>query len=270
MRKLILSDIAAGVRMPIKKGTMQFLQDAYTEMFEKIILEKIGGKGIAGGTYYDSTKAYVLYGCEQTPLGGTTRFEEGVIFFNGEILISPFQIVTDPAGSDVFIANIGITQYTTNADPVTFSDLNTYDVHDIRTVTYTTGATGTGDIDDYDNFLRDLEFSSKDIVFGATFSNVGSILGTPVNDASFKINGSIVHLSGTITGDLGGTTTTLLTLPVKARPEKEYRSYITYLDGSSAVTSILLINTSGLVRIITSSSSSGVVVFLDNISFRRF
>lgn len=263
MRKLILSDIATGVRMPIKKGTMQFLQDTYTELFEKLILEKIGGDA-----YYDPTKAYVLYGCQQTPLGGTTRFEEGVIFFNGEILISPFQIVTDPAGSDVFIANVGIAQYSTNADPVTFSDLNTYDVHDIRTVEYTTGATGTGTIDDWDNFLRDLEFSES-ITFSGTFANVGTILGSPVNNAGFKINGSIVNLSGTITGDLGGTTTNILTLPTNARPLKECRFYITYLDGSSAVTSIASITTGGVLRLITSSSSTGVIIFLDSISFRK-
>lgn len=257
MKQLDLSAIASGIRFPFKKGTGIYLQQSWQELFAAMIIETIGI------LYYDPTTPYILYGCNQTPLGGTTRFEEGAIFFNGEIFYSPFQLISDPVGPDVFIANILTTQYTTDADPVIFSDSVARNVHNDRTVQYTVGLTTTGTIGDYDNFEKINDFS-EDVTLGSGFTNLATY-----NNAGYKIQGADVELCGTITGTLGGATTTLLTLPPRARPLTTGRVGIVYVDASSMTMQQLLINTDGTIDMPTSSSSVAFI-FLDGIKFRRF
>lgn len=150
MRKLILSDITSLIRMPLKSGTLQFLQDAYAEILFAMLRMEIGD-------VYDQTKAYVLYGCRSSVSGGNTLFTEGAILYGGEVYLAPAQSIVTPGGGNVIICNILISQYTgngTNADQVTFTDSTPRNVHNIRTVQYVSGSTGTGTIADYSALIR--------------------------------------------------------------------------------------------------------------------
>lgn len=143
MNKLITSDISAGARMPLKQGTLEFLQQAYQQPLNALAQRIIG-------TTYDPTKAYVLYGLT----GSSGSITAGALFFNGEVYLCDGDSSGLPcAGANVSVLNIAISQYTTNADPVTFSDGAIYDVHDIRKVAITCGASGSGDVCDYTDLV---------------------------------------------------------------------------------------------------------------------
>lgn len=169
MKKLNLSAVTTLIGFPVKKGTWDFLQSSYTEVLNELIL------GLIRERYgnYSSSTTFVLFGCEATNLGASTQFSGGAIFKNGEVYILPTQIVTNPAGANVFIVNLLVTQYTsgTEADPVTFTDLIARNVHDIRTAVYSTGASGSGSISDYSG----LRFPFKEIIENRTTFNGDAI-----------------------------------------------------------------------------------------------
>lgn len=154
MRNLNLAPyVTTTSRFPVKEGTWIFLQQSYREVLAGIIISQIGSA-------YSSSVAYVLRGCVASVSGGNTSFTEGAIFLNGEFYSSASQTIVTPGGGNVIIAKIQTTQYTVNADPVTFTDSTVNNVHDINDAQFASGATGTGDIGDY----SDLVFIYNDIV----------------------------------------------------------------------------------------------------------
>lgn len=165
MKKLNLAAITPLIGFPVKKGTWDFLQSSYTEVLSELII------GLIRERYGNYTYGglYVLYGCEATNLGASTQFSDGAIFKNGEVYILPTQIVTNPAGANVFIVNLSVTQYSsgTEADPVTFTDLIPRNIHDIRAAVYSTGASGSGSISNYSSF----KFPFKELIeYRTTFN----------------------------------------------------------------------------------------------------
>lgn len=144
MNKLITSDISAGSRMPIKKGTIDFLQLAYQQPLSALAQRIIG-------TNYDPTKAYVLYGLT----GSSGNITAGALFFNGEVYLCDGDSSGLPCGgSNVSVLNIAITNYSSDADPVTFSDGSVYNIHNIRKVAISCGASGSGDVCDYTDLVQ--------------------------------------------------------------------------------------------------------------------
>lgn len=144
MRRLNTSAASPTNGFPPKQGTWDFLQDAYTECINAIIEAQIGNG-------YDPTVGYVLYGCELTS-GLGWSVSAGAIYFNGQLYISPAQGGT--AGVGTFLVNLAVTQYTTNADPVTFTDTVARDVHDITQISYGYGTSGTGAVCDFADLMR--------------------------------------------------------------------------------------------------------------------
>ena len=144
MNKLIASDISAGSMMPIKKGTIDFLQLAYQQPLSALAQRIIG-------TNYDPTKAYVLYGLT----GSSGNITAGALFFNGEVYLCDGDSSGLPCGGgNVSVLNIAITNYSSDADPVTFSDGSVYNIHNIRKVAISCGASGSGDVCDYSDLVR--------------------------------------------------------------------------------------------------------------------
>jgi len=131
MKILDVTPITSSAQMPIKKGTLQFLQDAYKEVINAIL------RGTIGGSYSASTY-YILHGCVNSGVGSNYVISAGAIFFNGEIYLVDAVTFTT-TGGQVPVMNIVTTQYTTNADPVTFTNGVAYDVHDIRKIAISAG-----------------------------------------------------------------------------------------------------------------------------------
>jgi hypothetical protein len=143
MKKIITTDITNSVGMPIKSGTLDHLQSAYQEALDSIVRQLTGA--------YDSSKVYVLNGCENSGTGGDYNISAGAVFYNGEIFIVPSASFT-PSGTAV--ANIDTSYFTSSiADPVEFTDGTPRSVHEIRQIVITDATSGSG-VSDYDDFIQ--------------------------------------------------------------------------------------------------------------------
>lgn len=138
MKKLVLTDIALNVGLPIKEGTLQHLQEAYTEIVDAVSRALVG-EG------YDPAEFYILYGCENSDTAPDYIISAGAIFHNGEIYLVSAATFT-AAGTAV--GTITETNFTDAiADPVTFTDGVARNVHLIRKIVFADGVSGSGDVD---------------------------------------------------------------------------------------------------------------------------
>lgn len=136
MKKLDYTPISNSAQFFPKKGTLAFLQLAFQEGFTAIIQSLIG----AG---YDPAVVYVLRGVVNSGTYPSYDITEGVVFYNGEIFYVDAASYT-AVGADVAVFSIVQTQYTTDADPCTFSDATLHNIHNIRKIHTTAAASGSG------------------------------------------------------------------------------------------------------------------------------
>ena len=136
MKKLDTAAITNSAQFFPKKGTLAFLQLAFQEGFTEVVKSLIG-------TAYNPATVYVLRGVIDTGTHPTYTTTEGVVFYGGELFLIDAASFT-AGGSDVAVFSIVQTQYTTDADPCTFSDATTHNIHNIRKMQLTAGASGSG------------------------------------------------------------------------------------------------------------------------------
>jgi len=139
MRKIKTSDITTGVGMPIKSGTLDQLQLAYQEALDALAKLNVGLSA------NDSTNYHVLYGCVNSGSGTSYVISAGAIYYNGEIYLTSAQNITT-TGSNVVVGTITTTFNTTNADPVTFTDSSSKNVHEIRKIVWSNASSGSGNV----------------------------------------------------------------------------------------------------------------------------
>ena len=132
-----ITDLA---QLPYKKGTVKFLQDSHKIDLANVVSSLLNIDGA-------NTTAYVLYGCINTGTYPAYNISDGVIYYGGEIYNVAASSFT-ATGSNVAVLKLVVTQYTTDADPVTFTDSVARNVHNIRTLNFQAGASGSG-ISDY-------------------------------------------------------------------------------------------------------------------------
>lgn len=135
MRKIDESQITSTSEMFFKKGTWTHLQASYTEIFDALMRREF--KNASNST------VYVIYGCKNTGAGSNYIISAGAVFYNGEIYLVDAATFTAGVGKTA-VATITTTQYTTYADPVTFSDGNPKNVHNIRKMVIAAGTSGSG------------------------------------------------------------------------------------------------------------------------------
>lgn len=136
MRILSNTDITNTAQLPLKKGTIKFLQDAHKETVISLV------KAMVGSSYSNLTP-YVLFGCVDSGSGLSHNISEGAIVILDEIYQIDAVAFTSASG-EVPILNFLVQQYTTDADPVTFTDLSVHNVHNIRKYEIVSGASGSG------------------------------------------------------------------------------------------------------------------------------
>lgn len=144
MKKLDLSAVSATNQFPVKEGTVDFINLAYQEALTALGNNILGVKA-------DPTYGYVLWGCVNSTTAPTFTISAGAIYYNGEVYL--VDAVTLSAGINTAIANIVVSQYVVNADPVVFTDGISRNVHNIRKIVFSVGATGTG-IFDFNNLRQ--------------------------------------------------------------------------------------------------------------------
>lgn len=145
MKHILTSAIAGTTGMRFKSGTLVHLQAAYAEALNSITQERIGGG-------YDPTKAYLMYGCVNSGTGVFYNISAGAIFYNGEVYQVPATSFTI-GGSNVAVGVLTTTYFTDpTADAVTFTDGTPRNVHEILTINFGAGLSGSG-VSDYTNLV---------------------------------------------------------------------------------------------------------------------
>lgn len=144
--KLDITPISDSAQMPIKKGTLQFLQLAHSNTANEILTAMVGPS-------FDALKMYVLWGCKNTGSYPAYNISSGAVWYLGEVYHfdgASFSVT----GSNVAVVKLSVTQYTSDADPVTFTDASTHNVHNIRKVTIESAVSGSG-LQDYVDVIFD-------------------------------------------------------------------------------------------------------------------
>lgn len=162
MKRLDTSSITAGVAMPLKSGIIDFLQDATKETIANIVPNLIGFTPL-------TDVVYVLSGLTNSDTEPTYNVSAGVVYLNGEVYnVDAFSFTT--SGLNKAYPRIEITQYTTNADPVQFTDGISRNVCNIRKIKVENTTVDSGIIE-YKNFVRTgiLKGDTKEIVCNSTY-----------------------------------------------------------------------------------------------------
>lgn len=125
MKKLDVTPITTSIAMPIKAGTLQFLQDAHKEALNALI------KNVVQDPLTDTI--YILSGCVNSGTLPVHTISPGTLYVNDEIYDFAGATFT-LTGLNKAYARIETTQYTAIADPVEFTDGVSRNVHNIRKI----------------------------------------------------------------------------------------------------------------------------------------
>lgn len=225
MKTLSIAAISDASQMPLKKGTLQFLQDAHKETMASSWKALIGPQ-------YSPAVVYVIGGGVNTGQAPNYIISAGAVFFNGEIF--DFDDANFTATSpNVAVFNIIQSQFTVDADPVIFTDKTVRNIHNIRKVQIAQGASGSGIADLSQGYYLSfaippainltatgaasisgtfpnqvinvpVQNSMNPVIYAGSF-NVGDVMGsssggsafqvnfsTPLNTAAYYVMGSVV------------------------------------------------------------------------------
>lgn len=262
-KKLLTGNITAFAKMPIRKMTLDHLQQAYTE-FSQAICRSIGTDD-AGGT--PGTVAYdILYGLQSTTVGSAFTANRGAIYIGGEIFFVPAASFTISVGE--FPILVTTTTYATG-DPTEFTDGNTYNIHQIRTATIVSGTVLTpnylGTFSDFTNKNLPLQVSSGSGITNGTNITSGTIfakkdrLGVVIMHGFLVMNGSYALNQ------------TLCTLPATHRPTANINCGV-MANGGGGINGVYITieGSTGIVKISGDPNSriaNNTIVYLDNIVF---
>jgi hypothetical protein len=160
MKILDTTDISSSVAMPIKSGTLKFIQDAYKESLNGLI------KHIIETPITDTI--YILSGCVNSLVAPNYNISAGVLYVNGEIFDFDGVVFTT-SGLQKAYARIETTQYVVNADPVQFTDGVNRNVHDIRKIVIenTTLSSGLPEFKDFVYAGRYFKGETKEIAMSS-------------------------------------------------------------------------------------------------------
>jgi hypothetical protein len=136
MKILDVSDITDSTQFYLKKGTLQFIQDAYKEALASLI------KSLIGTSYNNNGTVYILSGGLTKGTSPTYNISAGSLFYKGEIY--DFDVPFTITSPNVPIISLVSNSYQEDADPVTLSDGKTVvNIHNILTATIIAGSSST-------------------------------------------------------------------------------------------------------------------------------
>lgn len=253
MKKIDYSFITSSAAQPFKQGTLKHLQDAYIEALY----------GVTQGLINNTSGLTILNGCvNSTPVGATYTISPGTVYYQGEIYIVD-AVTLVVVGAPIPVMNVVTTYYTDpSADPVTFTDSVTHNVHEIRKVVISLALTGTG-IVDYVNAYNDRWHtigSSFGSVTEPAFTN-GYTAGTQA--PRFKLGkDGFIRFSGVLTpGTSGAAAWTLPATVLNFRPATA-KGFPVFTDAGLG---IITVQTNG--QVIPTFPGGATYITLDGINF---
>jgi len=228
MKTLDVTPISDSAQFKFKKGTLKFLQDASKEALAAIMHALI--------EQYDNDAIYIIYGCVKTGSGPGYYYSAGAVFYQGEIYEVDAATVVETNGNvAIFIPET--TQYTTDADPVIFSDSSIQNIHDIRKLKIVAGFyTTPGFIDYYSEvrylILKQIGVEKPNPVLYAGVKVIGTVSGSSSYvDISFSNIGTAdYYVMGTIISN--STPHASITWVVTARTSTSLQVYLTQASGA--------------------------------------
>ena len=230
MKSIDTSAVALGAAMPYKSTMIDWIKTG----------EQENNSAIVNALTYNNPPAYLaLYGCTSTVVGSTYTIAAGAIVEGGTISITNTTSTVTVGAGQVLIGTIStIYPEVGYADPVTFSDGTTHNVHAQTTIVWSSGASGSGDFD-YNNLVF---YNGAEATYD-TDVKYSKIQGT------VKIQGIIGTGYASVSSAAG---TTAFTLPVGYRPTSNKTGRFVYYDlvGGSVIIAgagTLTIDTNGKV-----------------------
>jgi hypothetical protein len=256
MKFIRISDITSASAAKIKSGTIDHMQSSWIEMSLSL------GRSLIGEAY-DSTKNYILYGCENTGAGLNYIISAGAIFTNGEIFQVAAKTFSVSGGQVAFFYGVEVPVTATNADPVTFTDASTHNIHIDRKGDWY-GAATSGSALEFTNLIRVVKLDKSTLAAGAHY--------TASSTYCQKNRDGLVTLRGTLTGGASAVTSDSATiLPSGYRPPTTlYFTTIIYKAGTGASMVYLQILSTGDIVMLYSSAGTLVGYELDLCSLPSF
>jgi hypothetical protein len=195
MRKLNTSAITTSIAMPIKSGTLDHIQAAYTEAVAEAV------KGVVGPTYSSGTM-YILNGLVNFGVYPNFNISAGSVFLDGEVYLvdaANFNV----AGSQVAVAKIVTTQFSgVNADSVQFTDGVGRNVHDVRKIQLSADLAGSG-VANYGSAIRiNVNIPQLNLTAGPGVTVTGTY---PNLQVSSTIENPVLLATSIYIGDLNST-----------------------------------------------------------------
>lgn len=132
MNRIITTDVLdPSIQQPFTANSLDFLQNAAVEAL-------VSFPAFTSRAAFNSGNPVVLYGCQRQSLGGSDyKYYSGYVYYSGEIYsfagINSITIATN-AEFKITVTNDG------TADPVTFTDGISRNVHNVRKLTMTDNA----------------------------------------------------------------------------------------------------------------------------------
>lgn len=186
MKKYLTGNIGSAIGAPLKKGTLDHLQDAYTEITAASIISRISG--------YQQNVAYRLFGVELElgPIKNTVS--AGAIFYSGEVYYVDKVIIPKETNLGKYICKIAKSYLVDqSADPVTFSNGANYNVHEIQKVSVVLGPINTGVFNyiDIKNIVApnvQIDILGTGGAFLMDFRSNKFVMANPQDDGAFTVN----------------------------------------------------------------------------------
>jgi hypothetical protein len=238
MKKIKTTDIIAGSAMPLKSGSLNHLQSANQEgIFSLAQSELFQRNGVSAG--YANPQA--LYGLGYTIAGSTWSIESGCLVFGTEMYLCDSTVGIVLGLGQVVVGTITTTFLTaTNADPVIFSDSTSNNVHEIRKIVWSAGASGTPGTFDFVN----MQYLGRWIEQTYSAGNLTAATGNwtiPAGAADFKVKtqrrGSTMMIDFYINNSTVSATPTYLSLSLSMtdRIKGTFRTICYYQNPSAAL-----------------------------------
>lgn len=238
MKKINTTPITTGSAMPFKSGSLEHLQSAYQETTIDTI-QMLISQGDSEA-YPTTLPPRIMYGCRY--LSGIGAVSQGAIIYGNELYRTDGAVGIVLGLGQVVVGTITTTYFTaTNADPVTFSDSTTNNVHEIKKITWAAGTSGSGDFD-LDDCLIYNQWNS--IAYNASYLSAQSGTWTiPAGAADWQVrwlqNGRTVTIDFSINDSNISASPTYLILdfPFNANFKEEHHALCWYNSSGSTPTS---------------------------------
>lgn len=204
MKRILTNNIVENTRrQPFNKASLEHIQEGFIEIFTALV------KNFTENT----TDYFRLHGLVDSDADPTDwDISAGAVWFDGEVyLVDAF---AGSHGSDVPVLTIDTTYRA--GDPVTFSDNNTFNVHEIKKMVITLAASGSGDVDYEDLLELAPGWVTTDRIANAavTYEKINHTVarhyfssGSHIDNLNDAKTGGIAHVSGADTNSPAGSTT---------------------------------------------------------------